>query len=98
MATRRRCRGAPVRMRPLLLPLSSVVCYLLGFWRCSRHGGCWHFIGEGCQSGQSQGLWVFTELLGCWAAALAVGDAVFVGGARFLGAVRQPWPRGWHGW
>ena len=47
MATRRRCRGAPVRMRPLLLPLSSAVCSLLGLWRCSRQGGCWHLHRSG---------------------------------------------------
>ena len=47
MATRRRCRGAPVRMRPLLLPLSSAMCSLLGFWRCSRQGGCWHLHRRG---------------------------------------------------
>ena len=46
-ATRRRCWGAPVRTRPLLLPLSSAVCSLLGFWRCSRQGGCWHLHRRG---------------------------------------------------
>ena len=98
MATRRRCRGAPIRMRPLLPPFPRLcaLCWGSGDVRGRAVAGI--FIGEGCQSGQSQGLWVFTELLGCWAAALAAGGMVFVGGVRVLGAVGQPWPRGWHGW
>ena len=28
-------------------PLSSAVCSLLGFWRCSRQGGCWHLHRRG---------------------------------------------------
>ena len=34
---------------------------------------------------------------GCWAAALAEGGVLIVGGAVVSGAGRQPWPRGWLG-
>ena len=83
-------------MRPLpLLPLSPTVCGLMQLWRCLRRHAC---CGFGCRVrplDQSRSLWLVLGVSGCRAAALAVGDATFLGGACVSGAGAQPWPRGW---